>query len=127
MKRLLVGVAVLAGVFAFSIEANAGSRGYKGEGAHPSSEYYRGGPQVKGYVKRRGGYSYTYEDAINTYGELEQRLWRLKRLQRSVSGTPDEVRSLRQWLFLQQPDRSAGWQLALYALNSSVGFPADAC
>ncbi|MBU1211751.1 MAG: hypothetical protein KJ587_10820 [Alphaproteobacteria bacterium] len=69
MKRLLVGVAVLAGVFAFGIEANAGGRGYKGEGAHQSSPYYRGGPKVKGYVKRRGGYSYTYEDSINTYGD----------------------------------------------------------
>ncbi len=29
---------------------------------------YRSGPQVKGYVARRGGYSYEYADSINTYG-----------------------------------------------------------
>lgn len=69
MKRFLVGVAVLSSVVALSVEANAGSRGYRGEGAHQASQYYRGGPKVKGYVKRRGGYSYTYEDAINTYGD----------------------------------------------------------
>jgi len=69
MKRLFVGVAVLAGVFAFSVQANAGSRGYKGEGGHKSSSYYRGGAKVKGYVQRRGGYSYDYQDSINTYGD----------------------------------------------------------
>ncbi len=30
---------------------------------------YRNGPQVKGYVERRGGYSYSYADSINTYGD----------------------------------------------------------
>ena len=29
---------------------------------------YRNGPQVKGYVERRGGYSYEYAHSINTYG-----------------------------------------------------------
>lgn len=29
----------------------------------------RKGPQVKGYAARRGGYSYSYEDTINTYGD----------------------------------------------------------
>ena len=29
---------------------------------------YQSGPQVKGYVARRGGYSYSYTDSINTYG-----------------------------------------------------------
>ena len=29
---------------------------------------YRKGPQVKGFVARRGGYSYNYADSINTYG-----------------------------------------------------------
>jgi hypothetical protein len=32
---------------------------------HPNSKYYRGqGPQVRGFVKRRGGYSYSYSDSI---------------------------------------------------------------
>ena len=69
MKRFIVGIAVLASAFAISIEANAGSRGYSGEGGHQSSTYYRGGPKVKGYVQRKGGYSYNYEDSINTYGD----------------------------------------------------------
>ena len=70
MKRLLMSIAVIAGLAAMSLQATAGSRGYtKGEGAHKSSRYYRGGAKVKGYVRRRGGYSYTYEDAINTYGD----------------------------------------------------------
>ena len=38
-------------------------------GAHRSSRYYRGGAKVKGYRKRRGGYSYSVEDTINTYGD----------------------------------------------------------
>ncbi|MEO1542518.1 MAG: hypothetical protein AAFR75_00630 [Pseudomonadota bacterium] len=51
--------------------AQAGDRGYsQGQGgAHPSSSYYRGGPQVRGYVQRRGGYSYKKGDTINTYGD----------------------------------------------------------
>lgn len=27
------------------------------------------GPRVKGYTERRGGYSYSYADSINTYGD----------------------------------------------------------
>lgn len=38
-------------------------------GAHPSSRHYRSGARVKGYVARRGGYSYSYQDSINTYGD----------------------------------------------------------
>lgn len=38
-------------------------------GAHPASAYYRRGPQVRGFVARRGGYSYTAADSINTYGD----------------------------------------------------------
>ncbi len=53
--------------------ASAGERWSRGssaeEGAHPKSSYYRGGPRVRGYVSRRGGYSYNYEDTINTYGD----------------------------------------------------------
>ena len=35
---------------------------------HPKSSYYRRGPRVRGYVARRGGYSYTYADTVGTYG-----------------------------------------------------------
>jgi hypothetical protein len=35
---------------------------------HPNSKYYRGqGPQVRGFVKRRGGYSYSYNDSVIDY------------------------------------------------------------
>jgi hypothetical protein len=37
-------------------------------GAHPSSRYYRRAPQVRSFVQRRGGYSYSSADVINTYG-----------------------------------------------------------
>ncbi|MFN0217897.1 MAG: hypothetical protein ACKVP4_03670 [Hyphomicrobium sp.] len=30
---------------------------------------YQSGPQVKGYAERRGGYSYSYADSVNTYGD----------------------------------------------------------
>lgn len=38
---------------------------------HPRSAHYRKkkGPKVRGYIARRGGYSYTYLDSINTYGD----------------------------------------------------------
>ena len=35
---------------------------------HPKASTYRRGPRVKGFVARRGGYSYSWFDAINTYG-----------------------------------------------------------
>lgn len=37
-------------------------------GSHRASRYYRKGPQVRGYVGRKGGYSYSSGDVINTYG-----------------------------------------------------------
>ena len=52
---------ILLGVFTASaaIPAEAGSRHHG----------YRNGPQVKGFVQRRGGYSYNYADSVNTYGD----------------------------------------------------------
>ena len=37
-------------------------------GAHRASPYYRRAPQVRGFVQRRGGYSYSANDVVNTYG-----------------------------------------------------------
>jgi hypothetical protein len=37
--------------------------------ADAGERQYRNGPQVKGYAERRGGYSYTYSDSVNTYGD----------------------------------------------------------
>jgi hypothetical protein len=39
-----------------------------GAGAHSKSSTYRRGPQVRGFVQRRGGYSYGSDDTINTTG-----------------------------------------------------------
>ncbi len=34
-----------------------------------ASKAYRRGPQVRGFLVRRGGYSYSAADSINTYGD----------------------------------------------------------
>jgi hypothetical protein len=64
------------GVAAAAAPASAGDRLARGTslegGAHPKSSYYRG-PRVKGYVARKGGYSYTYADSVNTYGDSRSR------------------------------------------------------
>jgi hypothetical protein len=38
-------------------------------GGHRASRYYRSGGKVRGSRARRGGYSYSAEDTINTYGD----------------------------------------------------------
>jgi hypothetical protein len=38
-------------------------------GAHPKSSYYRRAPQVRGFVQRRGGYSFGRDDVTNTIGD----------------------------------------------------------
>jgi len=77
MKRgLTVGAFALGVVLAAAAEpADARSRRYTRTiepgvtlTEHPRAAYYRRGPQVRGFVARRGGYSYTYEDSIDTYG-----------------------------------------------------------
>lgn len=70
-------LAALLGLTALASAApvEAGKRAWSGydRGAHPKSSYYRSAPQVRGYVAPRGGYSYVYEDAINTYGDARGR------------------------------------------------------
>lgn len=76
MTRILLAVAAAVATFAITGagDAWAGAKARKvDEGAqlseHPKSGYYRKrGPQVRGFVQRRGGYSYYYADSINTYG-----------------------------------------------------------
>ncbi len=71
MKRVTLMVACLAlGFFMFS--AQDVSADGKQNGAtlseHPNSRYYRGtGPQVRGFRKRVGGYSYSHNDSIISY------------------------------------------------------------
>lgn len=40
----------------------------KARAHHAATTYRDGGPRVRGFVARRGGYSYVPEDVINTYG-----------------------------------------------------------
>lgn len=78
MSRLAVTfAALLIGALGIGVatEAAAGSKPRREAGPylseHEASAYYRKkrGPQVRGYVARRGGYSYTYADSVNTYGD----------------------------------------------------------
>ena len=59
----------------FAAPADAGGRYHRHSesGSHSKSGYYRGKSEVRGYVKRRGGYSYSKEDTINTYGDSRGR------------------------------------------------------
>ncbi len=74
MKRLLALVALSTLLLAGAAQADAAGRKSAkpqavAEGAeHPKSRHYRKAPQVRGYVERRGGYSYSSEDVVNTYG-----------------------------------------------------------
>jgi len=70
MMRSLVFAAVASGLVAMlaaSISAPAFAQNgtVSPQGAHPKSGYYHGGRSSR----HRGGYSYKYEDAINTYGD----------------------------------------------------------
>lgn len=51
--------------------AEAGGSGYSKyrKGGYYGYRPYRKRPQVRGFVRRRGGYSYVPEDTINTYGD----------------------------------------------------------
>src|SRR5262249_38121283 len=77
MLRLL-GVALVSAVVAAGALGAQTSARAEGSSASPSSKYrahkhYRRGPQVRGYVSRGGGYSYSVEDAINPYGDSRSR------------------------------------------------------
>ncbi|MBI1384790.1 MAG: hypothetical protein GC150_07770 [Rhizobiales bacterium] len=62
--RLLFALAMGAGLVLAGASAEAGGSGGKGPRAsqHPQSDYYRGGPQVRGFRRSVGGYSYEYND-----------------------------------------------------------------
>lgn len=88
---IIGGVAVvLAGVMAPQAALAGGSASSQGGVVHPNSDYYRGGAQVRGYQRRRGGYSYTYEDSINTYGDSRGRYGSANSLRDSQVGRQTE-------------------------------------
>lgn len=77
-RAVLVAALAAAVTLAFSAPSSeAGQRratAAAADGAaHPQSRAYRGGPRVKGFVARRGGYSYTAPDTINTYGDARSK------------------------------------------------------
>lgn len=69
--KISAGALLLAALSILPTIATAGPKKAPAQSGldHPKSSYYRGGPQVRGYVARRGGYSYSPEDSINTYGD----------------------------------------------------------
>ena len=74
---LILGVSAIA-LIGFGSDGEAGQRAKKKAapaatveaGVHPKSAYYRKRGRVYGYLGRRrvGGYSYSKEDVIDTYG-----------------------------------------------------------
>lgn len=77
MKHLIALAAIVALTAVASAPTAAVAGGVKSRssasssgGAHRASRYYRRKPQVRGYrSRRRGGYSYSAADTINTYGD----------------------------------------------------------
>ncbi len=71
---LILGAGILGAGLATEADAQSRSAKKSPDGPqlteHPKSSYYRKrGPQVRGFTARRGGYSYSAADSINTYGD----------------------------------------------------------
>lgn len=65
MLAKLFSLTLAAAVFVASTPADAGEL--------RKQSYRADGTRVKGYVERRGGYSYNYADSVNTYGDSRSR------------------------------------------------------
>ncbi|HRD75787.1 MAG TPA: hypothetical protein PK264_07610 [Hyphomicrobiaceae bacterium] len=77
MLKSMMAALVAAGAVTIAVAADASAHERRASrttdsGAvlteHPKAGTYRRGPRVKGFVARRGGYSYSWFDSINTYG-----------------------------------------------------------
>ncbi len=100
MKRTLLATTLVALLGVATLQdASAGQRARKVEegpavSEHPKASYYRKrGPQVRGFVQRRGGYSYYAADSLNTYGNSRtvyggSYLYRDSRMDRQTSAGP---------------------------------------
>jgi hypothetical protein len=78
MKVAAVAFAAVLSLAGASVPAQADSKPRKVTEVAPTAEHrssgvYRRGPQVRGFVQRRGGYSYGASDSINTYGDARTR------------------------------------------------------
>lgn len=62
-----VGIAVAGAIAALALTVTVADFAQAGDRAKASA--YDKRPQVRGYEARRGGYSYSYSDTINTYGD----------------------------------------------------------
>ena len=97
MKRALITAALallVGGVLAGDVSAETRRKTSEGPqlSQHPKARYYRS-PQVRGYVQRRGGYSYSIADTLNTYGSSRtlyggSRMWRDPQLDRQTTSGP---------------------------------------
>lgn len=80
MRKTLAATALGALAFGLTLggpdTAEAQSRAERTvnpDGGHAKSRYYRRAPQVRGFVQRRGGYSYSASDVTNTSGDSRTR------------------------------------------------------
>ena len=73
MKQLMVIAAFAASAFIFDAgfwgSYKTASAQQPSTGGHKASKYYQGDAKARGTRQRRGGYSYSAEDTINTYGD----------------------------------------------------------
>lgn len=74
-RHTLVLAAVLAAFAGFAIADGASAGDMKdGVRKHRHAHHHRRGTRVKGFVARSGGgYSYSYADSVNTYGDSRGR------------------------------------------------------
>jgi hypothetical protein len=56
-----------------ALVGTAGLAHAEGYSSKAGKSYKKGGPRVKAYSQRRGGYSYNQFDVINTYGDPQGR------------------------------------------------------
>jgi len=77
MKKFMVTTAILAfaaliltgGAAVPGMGTSAYAQQQPSTGGHRASEYYKDGSKARASRQRRGGYSYSSEDTINTYGD----------------------------------------------------------
>ena len=89
MKRAILATA-LAAVLGFSMVSEGVADSSRGE---RQTSYRKKKPQVRGYVARRGGYSYSYADSLDTYGSARtvtggSRYYRDANLDRQTTSGP---------------------------------------
>ena len=93
MTRALFASA-LAVILGFSVAGAVSVEQALADSTSKSTTYRKKKPQVRGYVARRGGYSYSYADSIDTYGSARtttggSRYYRDAQLDRQTSGPFD--------------------------------------